>query len=114
MRYQKKINLGIKQLRIKHNLTQEKFAETVGITVEALRNLERNRNAPTARTIDCICQAFNIRSVDLLIEDLSDNKDIKQIIIDKLNSSSDIELSMINELIDVIRSNYVRLNPENK
>lgn len=114
MRYQTQINLGIKQLRAEHNLTQEKFAESIGVTVEAVRNLERNRHAPTGKTIDSICQAFNIRPVDLLLDKNPDeNSKIKKLICDKINSSTTEELQMINELVDIVRKNYLKINKSN-
>ena len=110
MRYQLQINSGIKRLRAQHNLTQEKFAEIVGLTVEAVRNLEHNKYAPNAKTIDAICNSFNIRPIDLLIDDITkENVDVLQIIQYKLNSSSIAELRIIDEMIDVVRRNYISL-----
>lgn len=60
MKYQKLINSNIKNLRIKNGLTQEEFAEKIGISIQGLSNLERNRYQPTSETIDKICKNFNI------------------------------------------------------
>ena len=69
MKYQKLINQNIKNLRQKYNLTQEEFSEKVGISIQGLSNIERNRYQPTAETIDKICNTFNIHPCELLFED---------------------------------------------
>ena len=48
MGYQKLINSNIKELRLKHHLTQEEFAEKIGISLQGGSNIERNRYQPTA------------------------------------------------------------------
>lgn len=37
----------IKEIRIKHNLTQDKFAELLGISIGTLKNWEQGRRKPT-------------------------------------------------------------------
>jgi putative transcriptional regulator len=37
----------IKEIRLKHNLTQDKFAEFLGISVGTLKNWEQGRRKPT-------------------------------------------------------------------
>ena len=54
MDYQALINKSIKDLRKKLGLTQEQFCEKIGISLQGLSNLERNRYQPTAETIDKI------------------------------------------------------------
>lgn len=67
MDYQKLINDSIKELRRTHNLTQEEFAEKIGLSIQGLSNIERNRYQPTAETIDKICKTFNILPSELLL-----------------------------------------------
>lgn len=67
MDYQKLINTNIKELRIKNGLTQEEFAEKIGISIQGVSNIERNRYQPTAETIDKICKNFSITPVELLL-----------------------------------------------
>ena len=43
MKYQELINRNIKALRQKHYMTQEEFAERVGLSLQGLSNIERNR-----------------------------------------------------------------------
>ena len=63
MNYQEVITSNIKELRYKNGLTQEQFAEKLGITVNGVSNIERNCYQPTAKMIDKICSAFSIFSL---------------------------------------------------
>lgn len=76
MDYQTLINTNIRNLRLKHNMTQEEFAEKVGLSIQGLSNIERNRYQPTAQTIDNICKIFKIKPVELLIEPCDKNTEI--------------------------------------
>jgi len=64
--FQLLINSALKLLRKKLNLNQDKFSELCNISVDAYRNLERNRNTPRASTINKICDTFNISPIELL------------------------------------------------
>ncbi len=68
MNYKALVNNGIKRLREKTGLSQEKFAEKIGFSAKGISNIERNKYQPTAETIDKICEVFNIHPVDLLMD----------------------------------------------
>lgn len=107
MKFQKTINHGIKRLRLQHGITQEKFAELVGLTVEAVRNLEYNRYSPTAKTIDSICGAFGITPIDLLMSDTTpDKENLLEVISQKLQNSNPAELHRVSDIIDLLRKKY--------
>ena len=72
MNYQKLINNNIKNLRLKNQLTQEEFAEKIGISIQGLSNLERNRYHPNSETIDKICKVFKMSPIELLVETSND------------------------------------------
>lgn len=76
MDYQTLINTNIKNLRLQHNLTQEKFAEKIGISIQGLSNIERNRYQPTGDTIDKICKVFKLTPAELLSAPNKENEDI--------------------------------------
>ena len=76
MRYQELLAKNIKELRLKNNLTQEIFAEKIGLTTNGVSNIERNRYQPTAETIDKICKVFKITPNELLLEPNKDSEDI--------------------------------------
>ncbi len=107
MGYQAKLISGIKRLRAEFNLTQDKFAEKVGLTLDGIRNIEQGRSTPTAKTIDFICSAFNIRPVDLFLDSPTVKKEeLKQLVLDKINLSDVNDLKMLNDLLDFIRKNF--------
>lgn len=88
-------------------MTQAKFAEIVGLSVEAIRNIEHQKYTPSAKTIDTICNKFNLSPVDLLIPIVSDDQSsIINIINSKLKDCEPTELNSINTIIDVIRKTY--------
>ncbi len=103
MKYQILINSGIKRLRKAKALTQDKFAEKVGISTEALRNIEYNKYAPKADTIDNICKAFNITPFDLLLPDINQDKNLIDEIVCKLKLADNDKLKRISQIIDLIK-----------
>lgn len=102
MNYQTLINSGIKRLRKAQMLTQDKFAEKVGLSTEALRNIEYNKYAPKADTIDSICQAFNITPFELLLPETEQDKDLLNEINCKLKLADNDKLRRISKIIDLI------------
>ena len=99
MDYQRLINTKIKELRLKHNLTQEEFAEKIGLSIQGLSNLERNRYQPNAETIDKICKVFSISPLELLMNDSSNKEDVLLNINALLSSCSQAKLKKIYEII---------------
>ena len=107
MSYQELLCNNIKALRLSKNMTQAKFAETTGLSVEAIRNIEHQKYTPSANTIDMICNKFNLSPVDLLIPTVSDDKSsIINAINSKLKDCELLELNSINTMIDIIRKTY--------
>lgn len=102
MKYQKLISLNIKALRQKHFLTQEEFAERIGISLQGLSNIERNRYQPTAETIDKICKAFNITPQELLITNSNANQDVIENIVTLLNQCPPKKLKMIYDIVAIL------------
>jgi len=103
MDYKKTINSGIKRLRERNKLTQEQFAEKIGMSVQGYRNLEHNKYQPTADTIDKICTIFDIAPIDLLLpEQKSDIKEVRKIIDYKLGSCKLEKLLRISSMIDLM------------
>ena len=107
MNYQKLLCNNIKSLRLSKNMTQAKFAEKIGLSVEAIRNIEHQKYTPSATTIDAICNKFNLSPVDLLVPTMSEEQNsIINAINEKLKSCELVELNSINAMIDIVRETY--------
>lgn len=102
MKYQELINKNIKALRQKHYLTQEEFAEKVGLSLQGLSNIERNRYQPTAETIDRICKAFKITPAELLLVPTDSNKEIIENIVTLLSECPTKKLKKIYEMVQLM------------
>ena len=88
-------------------MTQAKFAEKIGLSVEAIRNIEHQKYTPSATTIDAICNKFNLSPVDLLVPIMSEEQNsIINAINEKLKSCELVELNSINAMIDIVRETY--------
>lgn len=62
------IAMKIKQGRALHNLTQEDVAETIGISIDMVRNIENARNVGSITTILKLCNLLEITPDDLFFE----------------------------------------------
>jgi len=102
MDYRKLINTNIKALRIKHGMTQEVFSEKIGMSLQGLSNIERNRYQPTADTVDRICKAFNITPAQLLLINNRTNETLINNITTLLAGCSTQKLNKIYEIIKII------------
>ncbi len=103
MKYQKLINTNIKELRIKHGLTQEEFAEKIGISIQGLSNLERNRYQPTSDTIDKICKNFNLEPIELLLTNSQSDENLIININSILRNCSKHKLKQIYDIIRILQ-----------
>jgi len=61
-----KVSSFIKEVRIKNNLTQEKFAEKYGVTYQAVSKWENGKNLPDISILKQICNDYNTNINDLL------------------------------------------------
>lgn len=102
MNYQKLLADNIKELRLKNNLTQDAFSEKIGLSLNGLSNIERNRYQPAASTIDKICKVFNITPVELLLTKAESNEDTIKNITVLLAGCSPQKLKRIYEIISMM------------
>lgn len=94
---------GIKRLRLENKLTQEKFAEKIGLSVQGYRLIEIGKSQPLPSTINTICDTFKVTPIDLLLPDsTNDRKALENIIITKIRNYDVEKLIKINNVIDVI------------
>ena len=57
--------ITIKELRARHNLTQEEFAKTVGTTPQTVSAWEKNVLSISPKNMENICNKYHIHSSDL-------------------------------------------------
>ena len=107
MGYQELLYNNIKALRLSKNMTQAKFAETIGLSVEAVRNIEHQKYTPSSNTIDKICETFNIKIVDLLLDEpTAENTALIQRLNNKIAAFTTEELLRLNDIADIIGKKY--------
>ena len=56
---------NLRKFRRRKDLTQEKLAEVLGVSVEFVSNMERGVNAPSFETIEKITNAFDLSAAQL-------------------------------------------------
>ena len=102
MKYLNLLSSNIKNLRLKNDLTQEEFAEKIGLTTNGVSNIERSRYQPTAETVDKICKAFGITPQELLITDSDANQDIINNITTLLHQCPPRKLKKIYDIVAIL------------
>ena len=64
----------IKELRARHNLTQEELAKTVGVRRETILYMEKGKYNPSLKLAHDVAKALKTTIDDLFIFDDEDNK----------------------------------------
>lgn len=64
--YSKFIALNIERLRKERKLTQEGFAEKIGLSRASVVNIEKGRQQLSVKNLFAICEFFGIKSNELL------------------------------------------------
>lgn len=65
----KKFGQHLREIRLSRRMSQERFAETLGISVDFLSLIERGRNAPSFETLDRIAKRLRVPVADLFMFD---------------------------------------------
>ena len=71
-----KIGARIKQLRKQNNITQEKLAESLGVTGQAVSRWESESGYPDMEYITRIASYFNV-TTDFLFDHVANNNELK-------------------------------------
>ena len=50
----------LRQLRREKNITQERLAETIGVSVDLISNIERGVNAPSFETLEKLAETLDV------------------------------------------------------
>lgn len=69
MELKKQLGKNIQKQRKRLNLTQEKFAEIIGIDPKNVSKIENGNNYPSPETVTSIAKALNINLYELFIFD---------------------------------------------
>ena len=65
----KKFGQRLRDIRLSRRMSQERFAETLGISVDFLSLIERGRNAPSFETLDLMAKRLRMPVADLFTFD---------------------------------------------
>ena len=65
------INNKIRKLRFELNLTQQEFADRIGISRPSLSNYEKGTRMPSMTVVQKICKEFNVSLSDIIDQDYS-------------------------------------------
>jgi len=88
----KQIGLKIKQLRMQKGLSQEQFAEKIGIATRTLCGIEIGKNFFTADTLEKMLEILEITPQDLFkINHLKQQEDLVEEIITSIKNIKDRE-----------------------
>ena len=60
-----KFGRRLRQIRAQRRMTQEQFAEMLGVSVDFLSLIERGRNAPSFETLDTMAKRLRVCVADL-------------------------------------------------
>jgi transcriptional regulator with XRE-family HTH domain len=52
--------LRLRQLRRQNNITQERLAESIGVSVDLISNIERGINAPSFETLEKLAEILDV------------------------------------------------------
>ena len=61
----RKFGTRLRQIRVQRRMTQERFAETLDISVDFLSLIERGKNAPSFETLERIARLLRVPVSDL-------------------------------------------------
>ncbi len=91
MLLKEELGKNIQILRKRKKLTQEKFAELIGIDPKNVSKIENGKNYPTAETLSLIIDALGVEAYELFVfeKDLDYNK-MKQEIISSLDNKNTV------------------------
>ena len=65
----KRFGERLRQIRLKRRMSQERFAETLDISVDFLSLIERGRNAPSFETLDKMAKRLRVPVANLFTFD---------------------------------------------
>ncbi len=101
MNVKSRVGLKLKEIRKSLKLSQEKFAEIIGISRHSLSELERGLNFTSAETLDNIHKNLKIDYEELFSFDKKEDKRISNIVM-KIKMLDVDDLNYVEAIIDAI------------
>lgn len=101
------MNNRIKSIRTTLKLSQQHFAERIGITRSAIANIESGKKRPSELTVNAICYAFNVNKKWLITGtgsmftndlNIEEAENFRERLLSKISALSDEQLIMLAEL----------------
>lgn len=103
MDIKKKLGIKIREIRIKHSLTQEALAEKINLSAKSLSQIELGNNFVSAETLDGICSALKINPKTLFdFDEFTKDKDCYLEIINKKLKQNPQLLKTIYKIVTVL------------
>lgn len=101
---QTRIEIGnrIRNFRVSHNLAQGEFAESIGISVNFLSELENGKKGFSSETLFNICHQYNISADYILLNDTPETNP-NETIVKLLTTFSAEQLTDISNYIAALR-----------
>lgn len=96
------IGLQIRTFRKSMNLSQEEFAELIGISRNSLSAIERGINFPSPETLDSIHKNLKINYNDLLPTDTNIHDKLLENVIRKVKMIDKNQLKTLNSFLDAL------------
>lgn len=90
MTLKQKLGKRIQEIRKQQKLTQEKFAEIIGIDPKNVSKIENGLNYPSSETITAIAEALGVDIYELFVFDDIPYEKMKQEIINSLDNEKTI------------------------
>lgn len=110
----KRLGARIREERKKARLTQERFAERVGLSVDYIGYIERGKRAPYLRTLERIAKALGVEVYELFLFERRSQKPkaedaIKELILSVRNRApEDIRLvaSILRQIFESVQTTH--------
>lgn len=84
------IEIKIKELRLKKDITQKDFAEKIGLSINTISSYENESKSPTIEHLKKIADFFKVELTELIIEDNTDDDDVKNKVLTRANNSCEL------------------------
>lgn len=95
---------GLKRLRTRANLTQEKLAELINVQYTTICSTEAGRTFPKSENIDRLCKVLNATYLDFFIDEFNSD-DSEEYLKKKINSlMNSYDKENLNRLYKITKS----------